>query len=222
MEKKAIVLFSGGQDSTTCLFWALKNFGKVIAISLDYGQRHSVELTQAKKIAKTLDIEHHIFTAPALNEIGETALTAQQEITISEKTQLPSTFVPGRNLVFLSLAAGWGYLNNVYDIVTGVCQTDYSGYPDCRYDFIQSAELTLQLALDCSQIKIHTPLMFLSKAQIWKTSQELGALDFVVENTHTCYKGERNFKHAWGYGCGECPACELRKKGFKEAFGYVE
>ncbi|GIV44179.1 MAG: 7-cyano-7-deazaguanine synthase [Bacteroidia bacterium] len=221
MEKKAIVLFSGGQDSTTCLFWAFKNFDKVIAISFDYGQRHSIELEQTKKITKILEIEHHIFTAPALKEIGKTALTAPQEITISETTHLPNTFVPGRNLVFLSLAAGWGYLNNVYDLVTGVCQTDYSGYPDCRYNFIQAAEWTLQLALDCPSIKIHTPLMFLSKAQIWKISQELGALDFILENTHTCYKGERNVKHAWGYGCGECPACELRKKGFEEAFGYV-
>lgn len=220
MKKKAIVLFSGGQDSTTCLFWAFKHFEQIIAISFDYGQRHSIELEQAKKITEILEIEHHILTAPALHEIGKTALTSQQEIIISEKTHLPNTFVPGRNLIFLTLAAGWGYLQEVFDIVTGVCQTDYSGYPDCRYTFIQSAELTLQLALDQSKIKIHTPLMFLNKAQIWKISQELGALDFIIENTHTCYKGERKHKYAWGYGCGECPACELRKKGFEEAFGY--
>ncbi len=219
--KKAIVLFSGGQDSTTCLFWALKHFDEVIAISFDYGQRHSVELKQAKKITQILEIEHHILSAPALNEIGKTALTDNQEIKNSEKTQLPNTFVPGRNLIFLSLAAGWGYLNDVFNIVTGVCQTDYSGYPDCRYTFIQSAEMTLQLALDQPKIKIHTPLMFLNKAQIWKVSQDLGALDFIIENTHTCYKGERSQKHVWGYGCGTCPACELRKKGFEEAFGYL-
>ncbi len=221
MEKKAIVLFSGGQDSTTCLFWAFKQFDKVIAISFDYGQRHSIELEQAKKITQILEIEHHILSAPALNEIGKTALTDNQDIKTSEKNQLPNTFVPGRNLVFLSLAAGWGYLNEVFDIVTGVCQTDYSGYPDCRNTFIQSAELTLQLALDQSKIKIHTPLMFLNKAQIWKIAQDLEALNFVIENTHSCYIGERTQKHAWGYGCGACPACELRKKGFEEAFGFL-
>lgn len=220
MKKKAIVLFSGGQDSTTCLFWAFKYFDKVIAISFDYGQRHSIELKQAQKITQILEIEHHIFTAPALNEIGKTALTSNQEIKVNEKNQLPNTFVPGRNLVFLSLAAGWGYLHDILDIVTGVCQTDYSGYPDCRFSFVQSAQTTLQLALDQPQIQIHTPLMFLNKAQIWKISQDLGALEFIVENTHTCYKGERTIKHVWGYGCGECPACELRKKGFEEAFGY--
>lgn len=220
MEKKAIVLFSGGQDSTTCLFWAFKHFDKVIAISFDYGQRHSIELAQAQKITQILEVEHHIFTAPALNEIGKTALTSNQEIQVNEKNQLPNTFVPARNLVFLSLAAGWGYLHDVFDIVTGVCQTDYSGYPDCRFSFIQSTQTTLQLALDQPQIQIHTPLMFLNKAQIWKISQDLGALEFIVENTHTCYKGERTIKHTWGYGCGECPACELRKKGFEEAFGY--
>ncbi|MCX8176484.1 MAG: 7-cyano-7-deazaguanine synthase QueC [Candidatus Bathyarchaeota archaeon] len=220
MNKKAIVLFSGGQDSTTCLFWSFKHFEQVIAISFDYGQRHAIELQQAQKITQILEIEHHILTAPALKEIGKTALTSFDEIQIAEKTQLPNTFVPGRNLIFLGLAAGWGYLHEVYNLVTGVCQTDYSGYPDCRYTFIQSAEQTLQLALDLPHLKIHTPLMFLNKAQIWKVSHELGALDFIVENTHTCYKGERKLKHAWGYGCGECPACELRKKGFEEAFGY--
>lgn len=220
MQKKAIVLFSGGQDSTICLFWALKHFDTTIAISFDYEQRHSIELKQAQKITQILEIEHHVLTAPALKEIGTTALTEIKEITFSPITHLPNTFVPGRNLVFLTLAAGWGYLHEIYDIITGVCQTDYSGYPDCRYNFIQSAESTLQLALDQPKIKIHTPLMFLNKAQIWKIAQDLGALDFIVEYTHTCYKGERKLKHSWGYGCGECPACELRKKGFEEAFGY--
>jgi len=168
-----------------------------------------------------LEIEHHLFSAPALNEIGKTALTSDENISFSYENQLPNTFVPGRNLVFLSLAAGWGYLNHYHEIVTGVCQTDYSGYPDCRYLFIQSAEQTIQLALNLPQLKIHTPLMFLNKSQIWKIAQELGALDFVVEYTHTCYKGTRNFRYPWGYGCNDCPACELRKKGFEEAFGYV-
>ncbi len=221
MQTKAIVLFSGGQDSTTCLFWALKHFDKVVTISFDYGQRHAIELIQAQKITQLLEIEHHIFSAPALKQIGVTALTSNQEISFSEKTQLPNTFVPARNLIFLSLAAGWGYLNHFHHIVTGVCQTDYSGYPDCRYSFIQSAEQTLQLALDAPSLKIHTPLMFLNKTQIWKIAQDLEALDFIIEHTHTCYKGERNLKHPWGYGCGKCPACELRKKGFEEAFGYV-
>ncbi len=221
MKKKAILLFSGGQDSTTCLFWGIRHFEQVIAISFDYGQRHSIELEQAQKITQILEIEHHIFITPAIYQIGKTALTSNQEITIEPSTKLPNTFVPGRNLIFLSLAAGYGYLNEIDDIITGVCQTDFSGYPDCRYQFIQSAELTLQLALDKPNLKIHTPLMFLNKAQIWKVAHELGALDFVVENTHTCYKGERSIKHVWGYGCGKCPACELRKKGFEEAFGYV-
>jgi 7-cyano-7-deazaguanine synthase len=216
---KAIVLLSGGQDSTTCLFWALKRFSKVVAISFDYGQRHSIELQQAKKITQILEIEHHIFTAPALHEIGTTALTSSVNISVNQNTGLPNTFVPGRNLVFLTIAAGWGYLNDYHDIVTGVCQVDFSGYPDCRFDFIQSAEKTLQLALELPSLKIHTPLMFLSKSEIWKLSQDLDALDFIIEHTHTCYYGNREIKHAWGYGCGICPACELRKKGFEDALG---
>jgi 7-cyano-7-deazaguanine synthase len=217
---EAIVLFSGGQDSTTCLLWALRNFSAVHALGFSYGQRHSVELAQAQHIANVLNVPYTVLEAPALKEIGGNALTEwghTLEPWQPSAGTLPNTFVPGRNLLFLTLAAGFAFPLGVHDIVIGVCQTDYSGYPDCRSAFIASAQQTISLALD-SDFRIHTPLMHLSKAQTWLLADELGGTQLVREHSHTCYEGNRSALHPWGYGCGKCAACELRARGYYEAF----
>jgi len=216
----AIVLFSGGQDSTTCLYWALRHFAAVHAIGFHYGQRHSVELAQAHSIAAQVGVPFHIYPLPALQEMGGNALT-DLGIAVGTSTPqsdaLPNTFVPGRNLVFLTLAAGYAYQHHLGHIVGGMCQTDYSGYPDCREPFIRAAEIAVGLALD-RPLQIHTPLMFLTKAQTWLLANELGCLETVRLQSHTCYNGDRQHLHPWGYGCGNCPACELRARGYSEAF----
>lgn len=207
--KKALVSFSGGQDSTTCLAYALKNFDEVRAITFDYGQRHKIEIKQAKKITTLLNIQHEIMKIDIFSKLSKNALTSSNmKITVGDNGTLPSTFVPGRNLIFLSLAAIKAYQLGITDIIAGVCQTDYSGYPDCRNNFIKSLERTISLALD-KKFRIHTPLMWLTKAKTVKLIHELGYLELLRES-HTCYRGLRP-------ACGTCPACSLRLKGFKEA-----
>ncbi|BAB05963.1 7-cyano-7-deazaguanine synthase QueC [Halalkalibacterium halodurans] len=208
-KKKAVVVFSGGQDSTTCLFWALKTFDEVATVTFDYGQRHAEEIECAKEIAEQLGVSFRVLDMTLLNQLTESALT-REEIAVKdgENGELPSTFVPGRNQLFLSFAAVYAKQIGARHLVTGVCETDYSGYPDCRDVFIKSLNVTLNLAMD-DQFVIHTPLMWLDKAETWKLADELGALDFVREKTLTCYHGIR------GDGCGECPACMLRRRGLE-------
>lgn len=208
MQKSAVVLHSGGQDSTTCLAWALKKFKKVELVSFDYGQRHKAEIRAAKTIAGKLNTKHTILKLPILKELTKNALTDKSvKVKAGKKGGLPSTFVDGRNAMFLTVAAIFAKQKGISDIVTGVCQTDYSGYPDCRADFIKSMQKTLQLAMEYP-FKIHTPLMNLTKAQTVELMDKLGKLD-LLKYTHTCYEGMKP-------ACGKCPACKLRLKGFKE------
>lgn len=207
---KAIVVFSGGQDSTTCLFWALKNFKSVEAVTFDYNQRHRLEIEVAKDIANELGVKHHVLDMSLLNQLAPNALTRDDiEVQAGENGELPSTFVPGRNLLFLSFAGVLASQVNAKHIVTGVCETDFSGYPDCRDVFIKSLNVTLNLSMD-QQFVIHTPLMWINKAETWQLADELGVLDFVRERTLTCYNG------IIADGCGECPACKLRKAGLEQ------
>ena len=213
----ALVLFSGGQDSTTCLFWALQEFTRVEAIGFDYGQKHGVELVQAAKIAERAGVP---FTVRDL-----TGLLSNSSLTEHEKDSnaphefapdLPASFVPGRNALFLATAASFAYTRGIRDLVGGMCQTDYSGYPDCRRVFIDSMETSLSLALD-AEIRIHTPLMDLTKAETWKLANELGCLEIVREMSHTDYNGDRSERHEWGYGKLDNAASILRAKGYAEA-----
>jgi 7-cyano-7-deazaguanine synthase len=207
--EKAVVVFSGGQDSTTCLFWALKQFKEVVAVTFNYNQRHSLEIEVAKSISEQLGVQHHVLDMSLLNQLAPNALT-RADIEIEHKDgELPSTFVPGRNLLFLSFATILANQIGASHIVTGVCETDFSGYPDCRDAFVKSCNVTLNLALD-KPFVIHTPLMWINKAETWKLADDLGMLDFVREKTLTCYNG------IIAEGCGECPACELRKKGLDD------
>jgi 7-cyano-7-deazaguanine synthase len=206
-DEKAIVVFSGGQDSTTCLFWALKTFKEVEVVTFNYNQRHKEEIECAKNIANELNVSHHLLDMQLLNQLAPNALTRDDIPVIDgENGELPSTFVPGRNLIFLSFAAVLASQVGAKHIITGVCETDFSGYPDCRDAFIKSLNVTVNLSMD-KQFVIHTPLMWLDKAQTWKLADELGALEFVREKTLTCYEG------VIGNGCGECPACRLRRNG---------
>ena len=208
-KEKAVVVFSGGQDSTTCLFWAKKHFDEVEAVTFDYNQRHRLEIDVASSIAKELGVPHTVLDMSLLNQLAPNALT-RSDIAIEQKEgQLPSTFVDGRNLLFLSFAAVLAKQKGARHLVTGVCETDFSGYPDCRDVFIKSLNVTLNLAMDY-QFVIHTPLMWLNKAETWKLADELGALEFVRTKTLTCYNG------IVADGCGECPACVLRKRGFDQ------
>jgi 7-cyano-7-deazaguanine synthase len=208
-KEKAVVVFSGGQDSTTCLFWALKQFAEVEAVTFDYGQRHRLEIEVASAIAKELHVPHTVLDMSLLHQLAPNALT-RSEIAIEQKEgQLPSTFVDGRNLLFLSFAAVLAKQKGARHLVTGVCETDFSGYPDCRDIVIKSLNVTLNLAMDY-QFVIHTPLMWLSKADTWKLADELGAFEFVRTKTLTCYNG------IIADGCGECPACVLRKRGLEQ------
>ena len=209
MDNTAIVVFSGGQDSTTCLFWALEKFERVIAVTFDYNQRHKLEIECAKNIAKDLGVEHHILNMDLLNQLTPNALTRSDiDIKNGEDGNLPSTFVEGRNMVFLTFAAILAKVKGARHIVTGVCETDFSGYPDCRDIFIQSLNVTTNLAMDYNFV-IHTPLMWIDKAATWKMADKYGKLDYVRNNTLTCYNG------IIGDGCGECPACILRKRGLE-------
>ncbi|SFG63787.1 7-cyano-7-deazaguanine synthase [Halobacillus alkaliphilus] len=211
MEKnnKAIVVFSGGQDSTTCLFWALKKYDEVQVVTFDYNQRHNEEIEVAKEIAVDLKVKHHVLDMSLLNQLAPNALTRDDiEVTDGKDGGLPSTFVPGRNLLFLSFASILAKQIGAKHVVTGVCETDFSGYPDCRDVFIKSLNVTLNLSMD-DEFVVHTPLMWLDKAQTWALADELNAFEYVREKTLTCYHGVR------GDGCGECPACELRQKGLE-------
>ncbi|MBB5323903.1 7-cyano-7-deazaguanine synthase [Anoxybacillus tepidamans] len=208
-KEKAVVVFSGGQDSTTCLFWALKQFAEVEAVTFDYNQRHRLEIEVASSIAEELGIPHTVLDMSLLNQLAPNALTRSDIVIEHKEGELPSTFVDGRNLLFLSFAAVLAKQKGARHLVTGVCETDFSGYPDCRDIFIKSLNVTLNLAMDY-QFVIHTPLMWLNKAETWKLADELGALEFVRMKTLTCYNG------VIADGCGECPACKLRKRGLEQ------
>jgi 7-cyano-7-deazaguanine synthase len=209
-KEKAVVVFSGGQDSTTCLFWAMERFEEVEAVTFNYNQRHSLEIDCAKEICNELGIHHHTLDMSLLSQLTENALTRGNiEVKDGEDGQLPSTFVDGRNMLFLTFAAVYAKQKGAKHIITGVCETDFSGYPDCRDIFIKSLNVTVNLAMDYPFV-IHTPLMWLNKAETWKLADELNALSFVKEKTLTCYNG------VIADGCGECPACILRRKGYKE------
>lgn len=204
----AVVLFSGGQDSTTCLAWALARYELVECLIVDYGQRHDVELVQAEKIAMMAGVPYKILKTDVFHQLTRSALTHEEDPITYSEGGLPSTFVPGRNQIFLSLVAIYAYQKEIRTIVTGVCQTDYSGYPDCRDDFVQSLANTLGLAMD-TKYTIETPLMWLTKAESVRLMQDLGRMDWLAES-HTCYEGQRP-------ACGECPSCLLRLKGFEAA-----
>jgi 7-cyano-7-deazaguanine synthase len=223
----ALVLFSGGQDSATCLAWALDRFARVETIGFDYGQRHRVELDcRAAFRAAIPAIEpgwaarlgpDHLLRLDALGEISDTALTRETAIAIGEGG-LPTTFVPGRNLVFLTFAAALAYRRGLRRIVAGVCETDHSGYPDCRDDTIKALQVALNLGME-RRFVLETPLMWLTKADTWRLAERLGGqalVAAVVEHTHSCYLGDRSTRHAWGYGCGTCPACALRARGWHD------
>ncbi|TRZ39161.1 7-cyano-7-deazaguanine synthase QueC [Niallia circulans] len=206
-DEKAVVVFSGGQDSTTCLFWALETFKEVEVVTFNYNQRHKAEIQCAIDIAEEVGVKHHLLDMELLNQLAPNALTRSDiEVKEGENGELPSTFVPGRNLVFLSFASILASQIGAKHIITGVCETDFSGYPDCRDSFVKSLNVTLNLAMDTSFV-IHTPLMWLDKAETWKLADELGRLDYVREKTLTCYEG------VIGNGCGQCPSCVLRKAG---------
>jgi 7-cyano-7-deazaguanine synthase len=222
----ALVLFSGGQDSTTCLAWALDRFEHVETVGFDYGQRHRVELDCRGRLREGLGAieprwaerlgEDHTLGLAALGEVSNTALTRDVAIEMGDGG-LPNTFVPGRNLVFLTFAAALAYRRGLRHIVGGMCETDYSGYPDCRDDTIKALQVALNLGME-RRFVLHMPLMWIDKAQTWSLAHELGGAPLVallVEDTHTCYLGDRGRRHAWGHGCGNCPACRLRADGFR-------
>lgn len=208
--EKALVVFSGGQDSSTCLFWAKLHFTEVFAIAFDYGQRHKIELKSAKTIAEKANVPLQIFNIDLLSQLTENALTSQEMEVEKEKPdeRPPNTLVEGRNMLFLTYAAIFAKSKGIHNLVTGVGQADFSGYPDCRNDFIVSLNQTLNLSMDF-QYKIHTPLMWKSKTEIWQLADELDVLDLVRHETVTCYNGIK------GSGCGECPACKLRNRGLE-------
>ena len=223
--RRALVLFSGGQDSTTCLAWALDRYAHVETVAFDYGQRHRIELDARLNVLRELRAsypqwtarlgEDHLLDLSVLGQVGDTALTSDRQIEMQENG-LPNTFVPGRNLLFLTLAAALGYRRQLDVLVGGMCETDFSGYPDCRDDTIKAQQVALSLGLG-SRVTIETPLMWRDKAQTWDLARALGGpelVDLIVEHSHTCYLGERGARHDWGYGCGTCPACELRAAGW--------
>ncbi len=230
MHTSALVLFSGGQDSTTCLAQALSRYERVETIAFDYGQRHSVELTARLEVLAQLRRQFpawapklgqdHVLDLAVLGQVSETSLTRETAFKM-ESSGLPNTFVPGRNLLFLTLAAALAYRRDLQVLVTGVCETDFSGYPDCRDDTMKAMQLALSLGMD-KRFLIDTPLMWIDKADTWRMARSLGGdalVDLIIEHTHTCYLGDREHRHAWGYGCGSCPACELRARGYERFSG---
>ena len=239
MHRSALVLFSGGQDSTTCLALALTKYERVETIAFDYRQRHHVELEARLNVLREIKAqfpawagklgEDHLLDLAVLGEVSETSLTRDTAFKM-EQSGLPNTFVPGRNLLFLTLAAAVAYRRDLQVIVTGVCETDFSGYPDCRDDTMKAMQLALSLGMD-KRYLIETPLMWIDKAATWQLAESLGEsfsalsgmpgggkalVNLIIEHTHTCYLGDRQHRHAWGYGCGACPACELRARGFEK------
>ncbi|HQS00861.1 MULTISPECIES: 7-cyano-7-deazaguanine synthase QueC [unclassified Polaromonas] len=225
MHTTALVLFSGGQDSTTCLAQALSKYERVETVGFDYGQRHSVELQARLVVLREIRAqfpqwasrlgEDHFLDLAVLGQVSETSLTRDTAFKM-ESSGLPNTFVPGRNLLFLTLAAALAYRRDLQVLVTGVCETDFSGYPDCRDDTMKAMQLALSLGMD-KRFLIETPLMWIDKAATWALAEALGGqalVQLIIEHTHTCYLGDREHRHAWGYGCGQCPACELRLRGY--------
>jgi 7-cyano-7-deazaguanine synthase len=223
---KALVLFSGGQDSTVCLAWALARFDTVETVGFDYGQRHAIELSCRDKIRARVREQFplwapklgddHTLDLRALGAMSETALTRDAEIAFA-KNGLPNTFVPGRNLLFFTYAAALGYRRDIVDLVGGMCETDYSGYPDCRAATLKALEGAINLGIGRT-FTLHTPLMHIDKAATWELAETLGGeklVELIREETHTCYLGERGQRHAWGHGCNACPACDLRREGWK-------
>jgi len=218
-KSKALVILSGGQDSVTCLAWAVRNYGEVHAVTFDYGQRHRVEIECAKAACAACDVDSHvILDVTALGQVSTSALTNTTS-DVNEKHRLnenlPASFVPNRNAMFLTLAHSYAQTLGVGTLITGVCQTDYSGYPDCRQEFIDEIAIALNTGAD-TNIDIVTPLMNLSKAKTWELAEECDAVELVVNTSHTCYNGDHLTAHAWGYGCGKCPACKIRKQGWEE------
>jgi len=224
-QEKALVLFSGGQDSATCLAWALDRFAQVETIGFDYGQRHKIELEIRDAFRTALLAARpewqaklgpdHLIRLDALGQVSDTALTSETTIAFNADG-LPNTFVPGRNIIFLSFAAAIAYRRGIKHIVGGMCETDYSGYPDCRDDTIKALQVALNLGMD-RRFVLETPLMWLDKAATWRLAENLGGASLVealLEHTHSCYLGDRSQRHEWGYGCGTCPACDLRAKGW--------
>jgi 7-cyano-7-deazaguanine synthase len=224
--QKALVLFSGGQDSTVALAWALARFGHVETIGFDYRQRHRVELEARKNVLHQIAVLHdewrgrlghdHVIDLGVLSDVSASALTREQPITTGA-SGLPTSFVPGRNLIFFTFAAAVAYARGIKHLVGGMCETDFSGYPDCRDDTLKALQVALGLGMDTRFI-IDTPLMWLDKRATWALAEQLGGrelVDLIVEETHTCYQGDRTHRHAWGYGCGACPACELRARGYE-------
>ncbi len=225
-DEKALVLFSGGQDSATCLAWALENFAEVETVGFDYGQRHRIELEcRTEFLDRIIDLNllwktrlgpDHMLDLSVLGQISDTGLTRDAEIALRHDG-LPNTFVPGRNLLFFTLAAALAFRRNARHLIGGMCETDYSGYPDCRDDTLKSLQVTLNLGMGSRSV-LHTPLMWIDKAQTWALASALGGerlIKLIREDTHTCYLGVRDILHDWGYGCGDCPACELRSEGWK-------
>jgi len=224
-DASALLLFSGGQDSATCLAWALQRFERVETVGFDYGQRHAVEMAARLKVRDAMPEvlprfagrlgPDHVIDLAGFGAIGETAMTSDRAIEVGARG-LPTTFVPGRNLIFLTAAAALADRRGLQVLVGGMCETDFSGYPDCRRETIDAMERALSLGLD-TEVPIQTPLMWLTKAQTWALADEIGGqalIDMIVEESHTCYRGDRIHRHAWGYGCGDCPACELRAAGW--------
>ena len=224
-QEPVLVLFSGGQDSTTCLAWALDRFVRVETVGFDYGQRHRIEMECRLRVAERLRREFpgwgaklgedHLVDLGVLGQISDTALTRDAAIRF-EKTGLPNTFVPGRNLLFFTFAAAIGYRRGLKHLVGGMCETDYSGYPDCRDDTLKALQASLSLGMD-QRFVIHTPLMWRDKAATWELAQDLGSMplvELIRDETHSCYQGHREHRHDWGFGCGACPACDLRHKGW--------
>jgi 7-cyano-7-deazaguanine synthase len=222
----ALILFSGGQDSSTCLAWALKRYSHVETLGFDYGQKHRIEMQVRLKTLSEIRVrfpewaarlgDDHVLNLSVLGELSDSALTREQEIAFG-KSGLPNTFVPGRNLIFINMAAALAYRRGLDVLVGGMCETDYSGYPDCRDDSIKAMQVALSLGMG-KRYTIETPLMWIDKADTWALAAELGGdalIEVIIQHTHTCYHGHRDRLHSWGYGCGECPACALRKTGFQ-------
>ena len=224
---RALVLFSGGQDSTTCLAWALSKYSRVETIGFDYGQRHAIELTmRAPLLQKMRDLspdwneklaDDHLIDLGLISQLSHTAMTADIEITMQENG-LPNTFVPGRNLMFMLVAATLAYRRDLNVLVGGMCETDFSGYPDCRDDSMKALQVALNLGM-ATRLKLETPLMWIDKAETWQLAEHLGGsalVELIRADTHTCYLGERGVLHTWGHGCGTCPACALRARGYEQ------
>ncbi len=223
----ALVLFSGGQDSTTCLAWALSKYQRVETIGFDYGQRHAIELTMRPTLLKKVrDFstewnsklgEDHLIDLGLISQLSHTAMTEEIEISMQENG-LPNTFVPGRNLMFMLVAATLAYRRGMNVLVGGMCETDFSGYPDCRDDSMKALQVALNLGM-ATRLKLETPLMWINKAETWQLAEQLGGsalVELIRADTHTCYLGERGVLHAWGHGCGSCPACALRARGYEQ------